>query len=449
MPEREPFAFAPVPEEQIDPRAHVPPEHLEQQDARHEASDSLSREILQWWRGDTHAHSVSSTRPGFKYFEALHDAAEIGPYYQKLGAEFVVLSEHSSNPKQPELLTPEHPISQSLLQQAEKAPERNKENREFAMLSGVESNIMFDAEGQPRIDVPNEVLEKLDLVIASRHKIEREHDLTAIRSSLLAAAEHPNVDTIGHMDRYIRMPHNWDMFVANMPEIQAFQSERQALEQQKKSVLPEEQERLRAKLKREYYPIIEKVIGKVPMSEEDERDPRITEWRKLFLEMERRYWEVMDEVLDTMQRTNKAFEINFGAMPSPLLVRKAAAKGLPFLLTFDAHDLSQYKWQHTPEQKAAYDSRNRWAKDEMTAEDEAILQQYKIDRLTAGPGVIPILRLVRQLRQLQKLGVTPDQVVNSSRQRMVHFLTETRGKSTRNLELLRGRSKHPAEKPKA
>jgi DNA polymerase (family X) len=63
----------------------------------------------------------------------------------------------------------------------------------FALLAGIEVDIMADAS----LDLPDEVLAGLDWVVASVHGA-RGQDRAALTRRLVAAAEHPHVDVIGH-----------------------------------------------------------------------------------------------------------------------------------------------------------------------------------------------------------------------------------------------------------
>lgn len=433
----------------IDPRANVPEQHREAQDARRERGEDLSHLIHEWWRGDAHTHSTASTRESFDHVEGIYDIQEIRSYYEKLGLEFVVVTEHATNPNKPEVMTADHPIAKQLLTEADTITRANQEHPGIAALSGVEASILFDKNGTPTIDVPSDVAEQLDLVMASRHnmnaghetdeqRVDYEHGLDAIRSSLLAAAEHPNVDVIGHMDRFIKMETNWDLFRKNMPsEVAEFHAQKTALEAQRKQA-PDAEAKTAAQqqLEKDYYPVIRKVIGKEDLAPEDAADPRMTEWRQAYIALERKYWDMMDEVTDAMAKNGKAMEVNLSAQPSTALMEKAVAKGLPLFLNFDAHDFNKYTWRHTELHKKGYKAKDAWARDELTPEDEETLRQYKLDRMSAGPGVRPLLRLVRTIRQLEALGVTPDRVVNSSKEKLVNFLTEKRGKHTKNLDFL-------------
>ncbi|MFH1171458.1 MAG: hypothetical protein V1778_02885 [bacterium] len=430
-------SFPPISPEDRDPRQHIRSADVETEEGQEERS-RLSEEIRRWWRGDGHAHSAESTRKGFENAEGVYDLDEIAAYYEQLGLEFTAITEHASNPGQPEVLTPESEISQSLLAEAQRITDRNRESSgDFALFSGVEANVLFDANGEPTIDVPPEVLAKLDLVVASRHTIAREKDLPSIESSLLYAAGHPQVDAIGHPDRYLMASNDWGFLALNNPEAAALEGDMQRMRKEQKA-LPEQSTERQALTKalEQTYTTIRKVVGKKSLEEQDATDETVQRLHAAYQELEKQYLSMWERVLTVMAHEGKAFEINFHAQPSEKVVRMAAAAGVPFLLNYDAHDFDAYKWQHTDEQRAAYAAKKRWAKEEMNEEDQEVLRDYKLDRLAHGPGVIPLLRLVRWIRRLEAMGVTPDRVVNSSRDRMVRFLTEERGKTTPNLNVI-------------
>lgn len=219
----------PIPEisaEDIDPRATVSPEHRVAQDARHEAPESMAKKIQRWWKGDAHTHTQESTRPDYGYAEGVYHESEILKYYQGLGLEFAAFTEHASKPGSPTIQTADSIVSRSLLAEAERITEINATDTLTTIgLSGVEANIMFDAEGKPVLDIPDEVLAKLDVVVASRHAIEREKDPAAIKETLLFAARHPQVDVIGHPDRYTKKDNEdpaseyWQEYWSIWPEV--------------------------------------------------------------------------------------------------------------------------------------------------------------------------------------------------------------------------------------
>lgn len=359
-----------VPLEEIQPTKKMEEQYAARdQEYRPEGRTELSKKILQYWRGDAHTHSAESSREGWGYAEGIYSEAEAMRYYEGLGLEFVAFAEHTSKPGAPEQLAPDSPIAKSFLNQIERIGQLNRDSRfaNIAGLSSAEANVMFDANGQSTIDLPPEVMQKLDMVIGSRHSIANEKDITAIKQSLMATINNPNIDAIGHPDRYIQLT---------------------------QGVMDSDQ----------------------PCSPE-------------------KYWQVWDEILEAMAKNGKAFEINFNNRPHDKLLELAAQKGVKFMINYDAHDFGQYR-QGQPD---ADNAKNQWAKGEATADELAILSKYKMDQLSGGPGVRAIAKLAHLVKKLEILGVTPDRIIDSSRDRMLRFLTEERGKSTENLEFLKNK----------
>ncbi|MFA6392097.1 MAG: hypothetical protein WCW66_05125 [Patescibacteria group bacterium] len=338
-------------------QAGLPPKESEAGEQR-----ELTKYISKWWQGDAHSHSTKSTREETGDYEGLYHPQEIMKYYQRIGLRFVAFSEHSSNPRNPEKLSPADPISQSLVSGAKEIEEINREgNFDIIAFSSVEANIMFDDNGKAIVDVPDEILAKLDLVVASRHVIANEKEPSAIKESLLATVRNGHVDVIGHPDRYTR--------------------------------------------------------------KDKEKSPEY--WEE--------YWSVWQEILDEMVAQNKAFEINLNCQPSRKLLEMAANSGVRFSLDLDAHDFNQYKSGG----KEVTGEKKKWAAGDANDGDIEILNKYRIERMTSGPGVRIIVRLVKVLKKLESLGVFPDRVINSSPENLVNFLTEVRGKSTSNLMFLK------------
>ena len=344
-------------------------ERREKREWREQREAGLSKYILSWWTGEAHSHSKESTREGYGYAEGIYDIEEMMEYYEGLGLEFAAFTEHSSKPGTPEKQSPDSSICQSLLREAKRITQINQaRSGRLIALSGVETNIFFGEEGEPTIDIPSEVLRNLDIVIASRHAIVREKEPEAIKETLLFVAHHPDIDVIGHPDRYTRR--------------------------------------------------------------DGEKSPQY--WRE--------YWEIWEEILQRIADNNKAFEINLNHPPSERLVQRAAELGVKFFINYDAHDFNQYQKVITDEIKIKKEKvesdKKRWEKRKASDEEIEILRWYKQDKLSSGPGVRAILRLVRWLKRLESYGVTKERVINSSKENVLKFLTNDRGKFTENLNNL-------------
>jgi len=161
--------------------------------------------------GDSHEHTVFSnptTRHEADYtFEQVfrYIQSEINSGENKM--EFVVLAEHASDAANPKLVN-----GQALLEHQEKVHDfMEKQKNEVAeypeLISGVETSII-SAVGD--LDVSDNVLSQIDLVIASKHDLksvfpEQNGQPTAeqLTNIYLKLMQNPNVDVIGHPNRYV------------------------------------------------------------------------------------------------------------------------------------------------------------------------------------------------------------------------------------------------------
>jgi putative hydrolase len=148
------------------------------------AGDAL-REAL---RGDCHTHSLWSDG-GSPIIEMAHAA-------RSLGHEYVVMTDHS-----PRLTIANGLSTERLLRQLDEiaavngqlAAEAESGARPFRVLSGIEVDINEDG----TLDQTPDVLEALDIVVASVHsKLRSPRDVMTRR--MLTAIEDPNMDVLGH-----------------------------------------------------------------------------------------------------------------------------------------------------------------------------------------------------------------------------------------------------------
>ncbi|MDH3682164.1 MAG: PHP domain-containing protein [Acidimicrobiia bacterium] len=131
-------------------------------------------------RGDCHSHSTWSD--GGAAIRAMAATA------QDLGHEYLVVTDHS------ERLTVAHGLSpERLAAQRAEIDVLNEELAPFRLLSGLEVDIMEDGS----LDLADDVLARLDVVIASVHrKIHQDPEMMTKR--LVTAAANPHVDILGH-----------------------------------------------------------------------------------------------------------------------------------------------------------------------------------------------------------------------------------------------------------
>ena len=164
--------------------AWIPPELREQSGEleaarRDELPDLLEVGDLQ---GDLHTHTVASD--GHQTVEQMATAA------LELGYEYLAITDHAWG------------VGMGMGHDADTigpyAAHIREVARDFAprglvLLAGVEANIMPDG----GLDLPDEVLGELDWVVASVHGA-RGQTRAQVTARLVAAAEHPHVDVIGH-----------------------------------------------------------------------------------------------------------------------------------------------------------------------------------------------------------------------------------------------------------
>ncbi|WP_207744586.1 DNA polymerase/3'-5' exonuclease PolX [Desulfallas sp. Bu1-1] len=131
-------------------------------------------------RGDLHVHTNWSDGTG-SIEEMVRRAREKGYSY-------LAITDHSVSLKIARGLTVER-----LLQQHEEIRRLNDEMEDFHLFTGVEVDILADG----RLDYPDEVLARVDVVIASVHSGFKQ-DRDAITRRILSAIENEHVDIIGH-----------------------------------------------------------------------------------------------------------------------------------------------------------------------------------------------------------------------------------------------------------
>ena len=142
-----------------------------------ELPDLVEREAI---RGDLHVHTDWS--------DGTSTLAEMAEAARELGYEYLVISDHSQSLGIARGLTAER-------QQEQRAEidALNERWNDFRLLQGCELEIKADGS----LDLPDDVLARLDLVVASLHTSQRQ-DREQITRRMLNAVTNPNVDVIGH-----------------------------------------------------------------------------------------------------------------------------------------------------------------------------------------------------------------------------------------------------------
>lgn len=131
-------------------------------------------------RGDLHVHTHLSD--GMDTLERLYEKAV------ELGYEYVAITDHAETLKVARGLTVE-----KLQESFAAIASFNEAHPGFTFLTGTELNVGNDGE----LDYPDELLAKMDVVVASIHT-GMNQDISEITSRTLAAIENPHVDIIAH-----------------------------------------------------------------------------------------------------------------------------------------------------------------------------------------------------------------------------------------------------------
>lgn len=161
----------------------IPPELRENRGELEAAREGRLPELIEMEdiRGDLHVHS--------RWSDGAADLADMAASALKLGYSYLAVTDHSKS------LTISGGLSAERLSAQGKAIDALNMNLQgFTILKGVEVDILRDG----RLDYSDEVLESLDLVIASIHshfKLDRE----AQTKRIIAAINNPRVNIIGHL----------------------------------------------------------------------------------------------------------------------------------------------------------------------------------------------------------------------------------------------------------
>lgn len=127
--------------------------------------------------GDLHVHS--------NYSDGHHSIRAIANEAQKLGYHYIAICDHSQSAKYAQGLSIDR-----LLLQIKEIDGLNKELNGFKVLKGIEVDILPEG----TLDCPDEILNQLDIVVASIHSAFTKNPTERI----LNALDNPLVDIIGH-----------------------------------------------------------------------------------------------------------------------------------------------------------------------------------------------------------------------------------------------------------
>ena len=162
--------------------SYVPPELREDRGEVEAALDGELPELLELSdiRGDLHVHSDWSD--GHATIEEMARAAK------RRGYRYMSVNDHTHS------LGVAHGLSAERLEkQMEEIDEVNERLKGFTVLKGTEVDILSDG----TLDLPDELLGRLDVVVASIHSGFGQ-PVDRITGRMLSAIDNPNVDIIGH-----------------------------------------------------------------------------------------------------------------------------------------------------------------------------------------------------------------------------------------------------------
>ena len=133
-------------------------------------------------RGDLHTHST--------YSDGKATISEMVEHAAELGYEYIALTDHSPSQRIAHGLAVDR-----LEQKIEEIRSLRKKRREEPprILIGAEADILADG----KLDYPDEILARLDIVVASIHSLFR-HNKDEITGRMLDALANPHVDILGH-----------------------------------------------------------------------------------------------------------------------------------------------------------------------------------------------------------------------------------------------------------
>ncbi|HKW69898.1 MAG TPA: PHP domain-containing protein [Candidatus Dormibacteraeota bacterium] len=132
------------------------------------------------YRGDIHSHT--------NWSDGRATMLEMAQGAQALGYSFLGITDHS-----PRITVVRGLNAERLVAQSREMAEVQKQVDGLALLQGIEVDILEDGS----LDLPDAVLEILDIVIASPH-VKLRQEPAAMTERMLRAVSHPHVDLIGH-----------------------------------------------------------------------------------------------------------------------------------------------------------------------------------------------------------------------------------------------------------
>jgi putative hydrolase len=144
------------------------------------ARDDESNIDLAEYQGDVHSHT--------NWSDGRATMLEMARGAKALGYKYLGITDHS-----PRIKVVNGLDAARLLAQSREREQVENEIEGLTLLQGIEVDILEDG----ALDLPDEVLELLDMVIASPH-VKLRQESTAMTERMLRAVSNPNVDVIGH-----------------------------------------------------------------------------------------------------------------------------------------------------------------------------------------------------------------------------------------------------------
>jgi putative hydrolase len=150
------------------------------EEAGQPARDDESQIDLSQYKGDVHSHT--------KWSDGHATMLEMAEGAQAIGYRYLGITDHS-----PRISVVHGLGAERLLEQSREMAEVQSQVKGVTLLQGIEVDILEDG----ALDLPDAVLELLDVVIASPH-VKLRQESAAMTERMLRAVSHPHVDVIGH-----------------------------------------------------------------------------------------------------------------------------------------------------------------------------------------------------------------------------------------------------------
>jgi len=172
----------------------IPPELREDRGEIEAAQENKLPQLIEYSqiKGDLHLHT--------KWSDGAHTIKQMAEAAQKRGYKYIAITDHSQSLKFAGGL-----IEERLREQVEEIQKLNQELKDFTILSGIEVDIKSDGS----LDFSDEILSKLDVVIAAIHsgfkqesKIITERIIKAMQNRLVNIIAHPTGRLIGYRESY-------------------------------------------------------------------------------------------------------------------------------------------------------------------------------------------------------------------------------------------------------